>query len=410
MATKSTALVPLGDRDYIAKMTNQGTPDDLLALVTTKEAKALSDVALVTKVEAQGEVWHHVRTYINEWLVGRFPVFDELAIRIADRKRKGMSPLIIKSQPCDSFKQAIRLILECDPSYFFKIRKKHYGGGWQKALPAEATTPDKPEVAETSVTDIKVGEPDAKDAEVCDPVPVPMPSDETVDKVHSAANETATEINVLESEVVKPRRAKTPDFRFATSPNGHTTWELKSWLQKSIRRGLEEEALYAVVELDLTGFPGAVWETLHHSASEDIGLADPNVCVVVGTLHRLWKRGHGLKETASEDGTPERLYLVHAVLACVHAKKSRLVDNALMVAYGDHSKREVPSWAHDKHTDQGKKLGRGFAHFFDEAALLADKDGSLHKPNDAYAEKARAICIAKEGETPVRPSRRACLP
>ena len=193
MATKSTALVPLGDRDYIAKMTNQGTPDDLLALVTTKEAKALSDVALVTKVEAQGEVWHHVRTYINEWLVGRFPVFDELAIRIADRKRKGMSPLIIKSQPCDSFKRAIRLILECDPSYYFKIRKKHLGGGWQKALPAEATAPDKAEVAETSVTDIKVDEPDAKDAEVCDPDPVPMPSDETVDKVHSTGT-TVTDI------------------------------------------------------------------------------------------------------------------------------------------------------------------------------------------------------------------------
>jgi hypothetical protein len=96
MATTSTALVPLRDRDYIAKMTNQGTPDDLLALVTAQEAKALSDVALVTKVEAQGEVWSHVRTYINEWLVGRFQVFDELAIRIADRKRKEMSPLIIK--------------------------------------------------------------------------------------------------------------------------------------------------------------------------------------------------------------------------------------------------------------------------------------------------------------------------
>src|ERR1019366_2719186 len=204
MSTTSTALVPLGNRDYIAKMTNQGTPDDLLALVSTQEAKALSDVVLVTKAEAQGEVWHHVRNYINEWLVGRFPVFDELAIRIADRKRKGMSPLIIKTQPCDTFKKAIRLILDCDPSYYFKIRKKHLGGGWQKALPAEATAPDKAEVAETSVTDIKVDEPDAKDAEVCDPDPVPMPSDETVDKVHSAANETATDINVPESEVVEP--------------------------------------------------------------------------------------------------------------------------------------------------------------------------------------------------------------
>src|ERR1035437_8478768 len=166
MSTTSTALVPLGDRDYIAKMTNQGTPDDLLALVSTQEAKALSDVALVTKVEAQGEVWSHVRTHINEWLVGRFLIFDELAIRIHDRKRKGLSPLIIKGKPCSEFKEAIRLLLDADPSYYYKLRKKHLGGGWQKSLPAEAIAPDKAEVAETSAAEIKIDEPDAKDAEV----------------------------------------------------------------------------------------------------------------------------------------------------------------------------------------------------------------------------------------------------
>jgi len=117
-----------------------------------------------------------------------------LAIRIHDRKRKGLSPLIIKGKPCGEFKEAIRLLLDTDPSYYYKLRKKHLGGGWQKALPAEATAPEKAEVAETSVSEIKIDEPDAKDAEVCDPDPVPMPSDGTVDKVHSTANESESPI------------------------------------------------------------------------------------------------------------------------------------------------------------------------------------------------------------------------
>jgi len=195
MAT-STALVPLGDRDYLMKIIDRNASDktDVLNAMTAREAQALSDVAIVVKSESIGEAWQGGRNYLCQWLVSHFPIFDELAIRIHDRKRKGLSPLIIKGKPCSEFKEAIRLLLDADPSYYYKLCKKHLGGGWRKALPAEATAPDKAEVAETSVTDIKVGEPDAKDAEVCDPDPVPMPSDETVDKVHSAANEPESPI------------------------------------------------------------------------------------------------------------------------------------------------------------------------------------------------------------------------
>lgn len=199
--------------------------------------------------------------------------------------------------------------------------------------------------------------------------------------------------------------AKPPktDFRFAVSPNGHSTEVLKSWLQKAIRRGMEEYALYCAVELDLTGFPGAVWNTIRHVVSEDIGLAEPNLPAVIGQLYTSWKQDHGTEAIegvddakASETGSPERLYMIHALLLCIHANKSRLVDNALTVSYADRTPLEEPDWCLDKHTREGRKLGRGFEHFFGDGALLATKDGELVKPSDKYAERARQLLIEKE--------------
>jgi hypothetical protein len=207
MATTSTALVPLGDRDYLMKIVGRKATDkaDVLNAITAQEAQALSDVAIVVKSESIGEAWQGGRNYLCQWLVSHFPIFDELAIRIHDRKRKGLSPLIIKGKPCSEFKEAIRLLLDTNPSYYYKLRKKHLGGGWQKRLPAEATAPEKKALPEAG---IEVDpEPDAKDAEVVDDQPAPPPptvAQATVDKVHSAANEAATETNVPESEVADP--------------------------------------------------------------------------------------------------------------------------------------------------------------------------------------------------------------
>ena len=211
MATTSTALVPLGDRDYLMKIVGRNASDkaDVLNPLTGLEAKALSDVALVTAAEVVGEAWQHARNYINRFIVGHLPVFLELQERIIARRHKGKSPLIINGQPCEEFKKAITLLLDCDPSYFYKVVRKITGKVVEKkALPEP----------ETTVTEISVDpEPDARDAEVCDPDPVPMPSDETVVKVHSAANETATDINVWESEVVESAPTVT-DTEFGIFP------------------------------------------------------------------------------------------------------------------------------------------------------------------------------------------------
>ena len=388
MATTSNALVPLGDRDYLMKIVGRNASDkaDVLNPLTGLEAKALSDVALVTRTELVGEAWQGGRNYLCKWLVGHFPIFDELAIRIHGRKQKGMSPPIIKGQEGITFKQAIRLILDCDPSYYFKLRKKYLGGGWQKALPGKATAPEKAEVAETSATDIKVGEPDAKHAEVFGPNPVPLPSGETVDKVHSDANETATEINAPESKAVgpappisvQPKPKKEKEGKVHPPPpwgkiDGTKVDVVFSAAHKCVRRGNEADAIAWIRLLHLNGFH--VWKQLKIYAMEDIGLADTSVLSRIGILEKF---ADEVKDSAHH---PELLAIIEAVMILCRAKKSHATDEAAIwfqenptyvppTEDEDQQASEIelvkpPIYEEylDKHTAEGRHNGRGLEDF-----------------------------------------------
>lgn len=180
-----------------------------------------------------------------------------------------------------------------------------------------------------------------------------------------------------------------PRARFAdlTTPNGHRCDETVSALQKCIRRGLEREALYFATELDLAGFPDYLWRRLRIIASEDVGLAAPEVAVQVRALSENFadQRKHNAK---SKSGTRsgERLFIVQAVLLLVRAPKSRMVDHVVMVLYeGEREPLEIPDFALDRHTKRGRQLGRGLDHFFDEGALLAGETIP-----DPYAAEGRA--------------------
>jgi replication-associated recombination protein RarA len=115
--------------------------------------------------------------------------------------------------------------------------------------------------------------------------------------------------------------------------NGYEFFECSSALQKSIRRGLEDDALFWAVELS------------------------------------KWKE---LAKKKDDKHYPERLFLVHAVVMLSRAKKSRYVDWQTCYAFGCHESRfrPIPDFALDKHTKSGRKLGRGMAHFIDEGCKL----------------------------------------
>ena len=88
--------------------------------------------------------------------------------------------------------------------------------------------------------------------------------------------------------------------------NGTEPYDAKSALQKSIRRGLEEDALYWAAEL--AGWnPESLWKRLRVIASEDIGLASPSAALTVRALYENWR-------DAQKDGEGEgRLFITHRV-------------------------------------------------------------------------------------------------
>jgi replication-associated recombination protein RarA len=173
-------------------------------------------------------------------------------------------------------------------------------------------------------------------------------------------------------------------FAEIITPGGYKAAEVTSAMQKSIRRGREEDALFWATELDLAGFGEYVFKRLKIIASEDVGLADLYICIAVQSLYQSWLEQRKKKD---ERHGPERLFLVHAVLLLSRAKKSRTVDHALIAMYeAPRTTREIPDYALDRHTSRGRARKRAWKHFWEEGARLENR-AALHDP---YEETARS--------------------
>jgi replication-associated recombination protein RarA len=159
-------------------------------------------------------------------------------------------------------------------------------------------------------------------------------------------------------------------------------------LQKSIRRSDERGALFWATELELSGFGGYVWKRLRIISSEDVGLAEPLMPLLVRSLYENWLEETKRQKTPGYEGF-HRVFLVHAVVALARARKSRMLDHALVVMYaGERPTPEVPDYALDRHTQRGRELGRGFDHFVAEGARLENEAGDVA---DEYADEAREL-------------------
>jgi replication-associated recombination protein RarA len=180
-----------------------------------------------------------------------------------------------------------------------------------------------------------------------------------------------------------------------TTISGHPLNEVASAFQKSIRRGLEDEALHWGVELDKSNFAEYAWKRMRIMTSEDVGLAEPSL---PSTIYALYQNWHDQRKKRDEKHAPERLYLIHAILLLVRAKKSRIVDHALITYYGNHMRREIPDYALDKHTASGRKKGRGVEHFFREGIKLSNR-ATL---NDPYEKSAKDTMLKAERGNPGR--------
>jgi len=129
--------------------------------------------------------------------------------------------------------------------------------------------------------------------------------------------------------------------------------------------------------------PKMLWNRLRIIASEDIGMANSLVCVVIDVLARQYF------EALEKKKDSKRLFLSHAILLLARSTKSRIVDNFLLTVYGDIEKGirlEIPDYALDNHTARGKSKGRGVEFFIKEGTKLVNETMA-----DPYKERAEKI-------------------
>jgi replication-associated recombination protein RarA len=168
-----------------------------------------------------------------------------------------------------------------------------------------------------------------------------------------------------------------------TKDHGYPLSEAISALQKEIRRGNEEAAMYWALELE-NGYPQYLWHRLEVIVNEDIGPAAPEVIVLVHTLKRQY-----MSMIARPGQASELLCLSNAILAMCRAEKSRLADNFMTVVQQERAqqglKLEVPDYALDKHTLKGKQKGRGWEFFNKVSSFIENK---TDKFKDIYKSRA----------------------
>jgi replication-associated recombination protein RarA len=163
---------------------------------------------------------------------------------------------------------------------------------------------------------------------------------------------------------------------------GYDFYETASALQKAIRRGQEEEAMFWALEL-ADQYDEFLWRRLVVISSEDIGPADSTMSVLIETLQWQYK---DVKKASSRP--QERIILAHAILALCRAPKSRVADDlACVVSHQRESEglqREIPDEALDQHTSRGKAMGRGIPHWAEEGCQLVNEVAGLN----IYRERA----------------------
>jgi replication-associated recombination protein RarA len=156
-----------------------------------------------------------------------------------------------------------------------------------------------------------------------------------------------------------------------TTEHGYRCDEVVSALQKSIRRGDSDGALFFAHELNTSGYGAWAWRRLFIITSEDIGLAEPEAPAIVKGLYQISQAlfAHQPKPAAGEKVQHPWLQLLQATWYLARCPKNReLADlcGVLDLRIQQGRLTPIPSHALDMHTARGRAMGRGSVHFEDE--------------------------------------------
>ncbi|HEV3044035.1 MAG TPA: AAA family ATPase [Roseiarcus sp.] len=171
----------------------------------------------------------------------------------------------------------------------------------------------------------------------------------------------------------------------AKTIHGHAVDEVRSVLQKSIRRGLLEEAVLAAYELFATGpeVEELLWRRLEIIAVEDVGFGlvqAPLLIEAMNAQRRRWPHN-----------SERWMFSAHAVRLLATAKKDRTSMEIAgwaeeVTARGERSVK-IEDFHIDMHTSRGAAMGRGKEHWWSDGALLLDQIQGLDSRWGDYLRK-----------------------
>lgn len=164
---------------------------------------------------------------------------------------------------------------------------------------------------------------------------------------------------------------------------GYNLFDVASALQKSVRKGLIDDALYWAFELYNSNFEKYLWKRLLIMTTEDVGLADKDAMQTAMLFYDNYK---ALKELDTHERVRPTMATVYVL---VHAKKSGFLNWLWGSENDSHGTRNlpIPDYALDNHTRRGKAKGKTIMDFFNYGSLLAN-----HTPiDDEMARKQ--VCM-----------------
>ncbi|WP_050637116.1 hypothetical protein [Candidatus Stoquefichus sp. SB1] len=169
-----------------------------------------------------------------------------------------------------------------------------------------------------------------------------------------------------------------------TTRNGYAGDEVISALQKSIRRGLEEQACMFAYELYVSSpqLEEKLWRRLLTISVEDIGMGNPMAAIMVNNLYRM------SREFDYSDGD-RSIYFIHAIRYMCQSEKDRssdLLKNICIKSFAMGKFPEVPDYALDKHTQRGQAMGRDSFHFLNEASQVIPQKEVDNDYKERYAK------------------------
>ena len=144
-----------------------------------------------------------------------------------------------------------------------------------------------------------------------------------------------------------------------------------SALQKSIRRGLAEEAVTFAYEMYITSeqFEEKLWRRLQAISVEDVGFGDVTAPVLINSLNQM-------RQNFPYTDGDRPMFFIHAIRYLAAAKKDRTSDhlkNIIITEFEYGRVPKIPDFALDMHTEAGRAMGRDVKHFLNEASRVENE-------------------------------------